>query len=183
MIALVYDKDTINDPDALGASLGIGTLVDGVPERYAGRVTIPAAGYVVVRETWAGLDILPGPVTRAQIDALPDPGTDPSVVEQEVRAAQSDVLSVIASTPIDTAALRTNLDYLAAFVTNPSVQAVPEDVNRLNSLISTMSAYVVNPSPTNAESVAAIKAACESSVIVDRVTLAILADVIRYILK
>ena len=91
MIALVYDPTRVADPDALGALLGAAALVTGVPPTLADHITLPDAGYVVVRETWAGLDVLPGPVIRADVDALPDPGPDPQAAAAELQAAAGGV--------------------------------------------------------------------------------------------
>ena len=74
----------------------------------------PPAGYVVVSETWAGLDVVPGPVTLAGIAALPDPGPNPALVAAELQAAAGGVLRILQTTPINPAALDANLTLLAA---------------------------------------------------------------------
>ena len=183
MIALVYDPAVVTTPADLAESLGVGVQIADIPPAYAGRVLFPDAGYLVVRETWAGLDILPGPVTPDDIAALPDPGPDPGIAAAEAQARQRSILSALQSSPINVSELEANLDYLAAFVGNSAVAGVPRNTARLADLIDTMVEFVANPTPTNEDAVAAIKAVCENSVAVDRVALAVLADLIRYTLQ
>lgn len=97
--------------------------------------------------------------------------------------AVASVLDMLSTTPIDMAALTVNLDFLAAFVGDSTVSTVGQDITQLHSLIATMAAFVTNPAPTANEAFAAIRAVCENSVVVDRVTISVLADVIRYILQ
>jgi hypothetical protein len=183
MIALVYNPTTITDPEALASSLGIGALVAGIPPAYTDRYSFPDAGYFVVRETWAGLDVLPGPVTVEQIAALPDPGPNPAIAVAEQRAAETSVLGILSTTPIDMTALTANLAYLSAFLGNATVVSLAQEQAQLTALIGTMVTFVGNPAPTLEQAVEAIKAVCESSVVVQRVTLSVLADTIRYTLQ
>lgn len=138
MIALVFDPAAIADPAELAAQLGVGTLVEGVPPRYADRLTLPAAGYVVVRETWAGTDVIPGPTTAAAIAALPDPGPDPVAA---ARAAHDALRVTLAG---DTA------------VVDPAV--VAGALARLDAIIATGSLPALPASPTNADVVAQVRA-------------------------
>ena len=111
------------------------------------------------------------------------PGPTPAQVAAEILVVQTGILGYLSSSPINSTALQVNLAYLAAFVTNATVQSVPEDVTRMANNIATMGAFVGNASPTTADIIAALKAVCEDAVIVDRVALAVLADTIRYILQ
>jgi hypothetical protein len=183
MSVLVYDPERVSDPEALGVSLGIGVLIAGIPSAYVNAYTFPEAGYLVARETWKGLDVLLGPVTLEQIAALPDPGPDPSIQAAQVAQEQTTTLSVLQTTPIDLVELEANLEYLAVFVNNATVTSISRDTARLETLIDEMVAFVGETNPTPELAFSAIRAICENSVIVDRVALAVLADVIRYILR
>lgn len=177
-VILAFDR-RCRFPLEVGEPLGVGGYTRSVPP----GVSLPDEGWMVIRRTWAGDDYLYPPVSRADIEALPDPGPDPRDVATEQAQQTTSVLGVLATTPIDHAELTANLDYLAAFVGNSVVAGVPRDTARLAALIDTMVAFVANDAPTNAEAIAAIKAVCENSVTVDRVTLAVLADLIRYTLQ
>ncbi len=180
MISLVYDPSLVLDPDALGGSLGAVALVAGVPPTLADRITLPDAGYVVVRETWAGLDVLPGPVTRDQIDALPDPGPDPQAAAAVVQAAAGRVLHLLQTTPIDPVALDANLTLLAAARAIPDPPAAD---------IAALATFLPLPSPTLAQTAAATKALIRvlsnyaEVVPAQRATINVLADTIRFILQ
>lgn len=180
MIALVYDPTLVADPASLGASLGIGSLVAGVPPRLEGIVTLTEAGYVVVRETWVGLDVLPGPVTRQDIDALPDPGPDPQVAAAELRAAAGGVLRILQTTPIDPVALDANLTLLAAARAIPDPPAAD---------IAALTTFLPLTSPTLVQTAAATKALIRvlanyaDVVPAQRATINVLADTIRFLLQ
>ena len=119
MLMLVYDPAIVTDPETLAASLGTGALVRGVPQRYS--FTLPAAGYAVVRETWAGTDILPGPVTAAEVLALPDPGPNPVHVAEAEKRESAAILR--AEEAPDLATLRTLVEGLRAYMALPSPTA------------------------------------------------------------
>ncbi|HET6497801.1 MAG TPA: hypothetical protein VFH17_01925 [Coriobacteriia bacterium] len=180
MLTLVYDPATISDPAALGATLGVGVLIAGIPSAYVDRYAFPAAGYLVARETWAGLDVLPGPVTRDQIDALPDPGPDPGVAAAALQAATGGVLRILQTTPIDPAALDANLTLLAA------ARAIP---NPPAGDIAALATFLPVPSPTAAQTAAATKALLRvlanypDVVSAQRATINVLADTIRFLLQ
>lgn len=134
MIALVYDPALVSDPEALAADLGVGCLIAGAPPRYA--LTLPEAGYAVVRETWAGIDVLPGPVTPEQLATLPDPGPDPTLVEVERREAVR-------------AAMREEVTI------DPDL--IRQAIGRLDDIIATGSLPALPDSPTTAEVVAQVR--------------------------
>jgi len=136
MIALVYDLSIVSDPEALGTTLGIGILVSGVPPRYP-FLSLPPAGYAVVRETWAGVDFLPGPVTPAEIAALPDPGENPAVAVREAVAALREAVRSDAGV-VDPAQVSAALGRLDAIIATGTVPALPA-------------------SPTNADVVAQVR--------------------------
>ncbi len=134
MIALIYDPARV-DPDALG--LPVNAYVRGVPARYT--FTLPEAGYVVVRETWAGVDVLPGPVTPDDITALPDPGEDPVAISARTLADLKEaVRSGDTGTVIDPAVVRAAIGRLDAIIASGSVPDLPA-------------------SPTNADVVAQVR--------------------------
>lgn len=180
MLALVYDPERVADPGALTGQLGLSILVVGVPPVYANRVTLPEAGYVVVRETWAGLDVLPGPVTRDQIDELPDPGPDPRAAAAELEAAAGGVLRILQTTPIDPVALDANLQLLAGARSIPDPPAAD---------VAALASYLPLPSPTLAQTTAATKALIRvlanypDVVAAQRATINVLADTIRFMLQ
>jgi len=122
MLALVYDPAKVADPAAIATPLGIGVFIAGVPTRYAGYV-LPPEGWVVMRETWAGVDVLAPPVTLAQVQALPDPGPDPAIAAAAHAAQVSGVLDYLRSTPIDPVKLDANLKAVAAYRALPSPTA------------------------------------------------------------
>jgi len=180
MTALLYDPDTIEEPEALAASLGIGELVAGVPPRLAGLITLPAAGYAVVRETWTGRDVLPGPVTRTQVDALPDPGDDPAIAEAAATNLAKGILETLRTTPIDPVALDANL-----ILARAGLQIAAPPQADIDALI----AYVGVPAPTLVQTAAATKALIrvlanyDDVVTAQRATINVLADTIRYLLQ
>ena len=169
MLTLVVRPET-EPPD-----FGIPTSV-GVPDRYANllRNTPDDVPYVVVRECWDGLTAYAGPLTQGEVDAIgacsPPPDPDPART----------VLGVLASTPIDRTALTTNLDYLSAYLGNAQVQALPQLTSKMTTLIATLTTFYGLASPTAAQTAAATKAEIELTVVVQRVTLHVLADVIRF---
>ena len=179
MLALVYDRAIVADPVALGASLGIGALIEGIPPSHAG-LKLPAAGYVVVRETWAGLDVLPGPVTRDDVDALPDPGPDPQAAAADLQAAAGGVLRILQTSPINPAALDANLTLLAAARGIPDPPAAD---------IAALASFLPLAAPTAAQTAAATKALIRvlanyaDVVPAQRATINVLADTIRFILQ
>jgi hypothetical protein len=180
VISLVYDPDRVADAIALASALSAPVVVRGVPPRLSGVVSFPDAGYVVVRETWAGLDVLPGPVTREQIDALPDPGPDPQVAVAELEAAAGRVLRILQTTPIDPAALDANLTVLAAARGIPDPPAAD---------IAALATFLPLTSPTAAQTAAATKALIRALanypdiVPAQRATINVLADTIRFLLR
>src|SRR3972149_4149647 len=145
MLALVYDGAIVADPVSLAATLGIGMLIGGSPPSHAG-LELPAAGYVVVRETWAGLDVLSGPVTRDDIAALPDPGPDPQAAAAELQTAVGVVLRILQTTPIDPIALDANLTLLAAARAIPDPPAAD---------IAALATFLPLAAPTAAQTAAA----------------------------
>jgi hypothetical protein len=179
MLALVYDRAIVADPAALGATLGIGMLIEGIPSSHAG-LELPAAGYVVVRETWAGLDVLPGPVTRNDVAALPDPGPDPQAAAAELQAAAGGVLRILQTTPIDPVALDANLTLLAAGRAIPDPPIVD---------IAALATYLPLSAPTTVQTAAAAKALIRvlanyaDVVTAQRATINVLADTIRFMLR
>ena len=179
MLALVYDPAIVADPAALGATLGIGALIDGIPPSHAG-LELPAAGYVVVRETWAGLDVLPGPVTRDDVDALPDRGPDPQAAAAELQAGVGRVLRILQSSPINPAALEANLTLLATARAIPDPPAAD---------IAALASFLPLAAPTAAQTAAATKALIRvlanyaDVVPAQRATINVLADTIRFILQ
>lgn len=183
MIALVYDPAKVTDPEALGQSLGIGMLIAGIPPAYAYLCEFPPAGYFVGRETWAGLDVLPGPVTPEQIAALPDPGPDPQIAEVQARAQATSLLDILRAQPIDLPSLEANLGYLAAYLGDARVQSLPMDMTRMTALVDEIAAYYANATPDGAAAIAALKAEVELSTVAQRTALAVLADLIRYTLQ
>lgn len=180
MIALVYDPDRLARPEAIAAVLGIGSLVAGIPPRLAGVLALAGADYAVVRETWAGIDVLLAPVTRDQIDALPDPGQDPAVAATELEAAAGRVLRVLQSTPIDPVELDANLALLAA------ARAIPDPSS---ADIAALATYLPVSSPTLAQTAAATKALIRvlanyaDVVAAQRATINVVADTIRYLVR
>lgn len=179
MIALVYDPKKVADPEALAEILGIGQLISGIPPRLVG-LALPAAGYAVVRETWAGRDVLAGPVTRTQIDALPDPGDDPAVAEAASTNQAKGILESLRTTPIDPVALDANL-----FLARAGIQiAAPPQAD-----IDALTAYVGVPAPTLVQTAAAAKALIrvlanyDDVVTAQRATINVLADTIRFMLR
>ena len=178
MLAFIYDPTRIANPDALGASLGVAVLVAGVPPSLA--VTLPEAGYVVARQTWAGLDVLPGPVTPAQIAALPDPGPDPAIVAAQKQTEAQGILDTLRTTPIDPVALDANLALTAAGLAIPDPPAAD---------VAALAAFLTLPSPTAAQAIAAVQAliraltAYPEVIATQRATIAVLADTIRYTLQ
>lgn len=63
---IVYDPDLVS-PGSIGLNLPAYPL----PENRAAGVPVGPAGWAVVQRCWDGDTILPGPVTQAQVDALP----------------------------------------------------------------------------------------------------------------
>ena len=179
MLVLVYDRAIVGDPVALGATLGIGALIEGIPPSHAG-LKLPPAGYVVVRETWAGLDVLPGPVTRDDVDALPDPGPDPQAAAADLQAAAGGVLRILQTTPINPAALDANLTLLAAARSMPDPPAAD---------IAALASFLPLAAPTTGQTAAATKALIRvlakyaDVVPAQRATINVLADTIRFILR
>ena len=179
MLALVYDRAIVGDPVALGATLGIGALIEGIPPSHAG-LKLPPAGYVVVRETWAGLDVLPGPVTRDDVDALPDPGPDPRAAAADLQAAAGGVLRILQTSPINPAALDANLTLLAAARGIPDPPAAD---------IAALATFLLLAAPTAGQTAAATKALIRvlanyaDVVPAQRATINVLADTIRFILQ
>src|ERR1700690_3753201 len=103
MILLYRDLDPAPIVTALGLHGSIDLDLFGPP---SGWPTDLAPGhYAVVRDTWKGLDVLPGPVTKAQVDALPDPGPDPAQAAVQAQAQVTGILNTLRSTPIDPVAL------------------------------------------------------------------------------
>jgi hypothetical protein len=175
--ALLEDRA---NPEALGASLGLGALVAGIPPAYAHAYAFPVAGYLVARETWKGLDVLPGPVTPAQIAALPDPGPDPQVAAAELQAAAGGVLRILQTTPIDPVALEANVTLLAAARAIPDPPAAD---------IAALATFLPLAAPTAAQTAAASKALIRvlanyaDVVPAQRATINVLADTIRFMLQ
>ncbi|HSW41798.1 MAG TPA: hypothetical protein VLM76_04755 [Patescibacteria group bacterium] len=177
---LVYDPQIVTDPASLGQSLGIGVLVAGIPPAYAGRYDFPPAGYLVARETWAGLDVLPGPVTPEAIAALPDPGPDPAVDAAVKQAEVHGILDILRTTPINPAALDANLVLLAR------ARAIPDPPT---GDIAALATFLPVSSPTLAQTAAATKALIRvlanyaEVVPAQRATINVLADTIRFLLQ
>ena len=178
---LLY-RSSIVEPDTIIVTLRLDGSIDldqfGPPAGWP--TDVPPAGYLVARETWKGLDILPGPVTRAQIEALPDPGPDPGVTAAHRQAEVQGILDMLRTTPIDPAALDANLALAAAGLAIPDLPA--SDVEGLT-------AFLALSSPTATQTAAAAKAlirvlADYADVIsAQRATIAVLADTIRFILQ
>jgi hypothetical protein len=168
----------VSRPETVPPDFGIPTAV-GVPDRYRDllRNTPDDVPYAVVRECWDGLTAYAGPMTQAQVDAIPacslPPDPDPART----------LLDVLRAQPINLAALEGNLDYLAAYLGDANVAAVGQDIARLHVLVANLAAFHANATPTTAQAVAAVKDQIELTVAVQRVTLAVLADVIRYVLR
>ena len=149
----------------------------GIPPRYAALLASfidSAVPYVVVLDCWNGLTAYAGPMTQAEVDAIPacPPVPDPDPART--------LLDVLRGQPIDLTALEANLGYLAAYLSDANVAAVGQDVTRLHTLVANLAAFYANATPTTAQAVAAVKDQVELTVAVQRVTLAVLADVIRY---
>ena len=170
------------DPEPIIAALGLSGAIDldrfGPPAGWPTK--LPAAGYSVVRQTWAGIDVLRGPVTPAQIAALPDPGPDPGVATAAKRTATQTILEILQTTPIDPVALTANLATCAAALAIPNPP--PADITALGT-------YLALPSPTAAQTAAAAKSLIRALgnypavVAAQRATIATLGDVIRYVLQ
>jgi hypothetical protein len=94
----------------------------------------------------------------------------------------SGVLGILSSTPIDQAALTTNLDYLSHYLGNAQVQALPQLTSKMDSLVATLTTFYGLASPTAVQTAAGLKAQVELGVVVQRITLQVLADLIRYTL-
>ena len=170
------------DPEPIIAALGLRGAIDldrfGPPAGWPTK--LPASGYVVVRATWAGIDVLPGPVTPAQIAALPDPGPDPTIAAGAKQTETQTILEILQTTPIDPVALAANLATCAAALAIPD--PAPADITALGT-------YLALPSPTAAQTAAATKSliralgAYPGVVTAQRATVAVLGDVIRYVLR
>ena len=172
-------KTLVVRPETPAPDFGIPT-VTGIPPRYAELLASfidSSVPYVVVQECWNGLTAYAGPMTQAECDAIPacsaPPDPDPART----------LLDVLRSEPIDLTALEANLGYLAAYLSDANVKAVGQDVTRLHTLVSSLAAFYANASPTTAQAVAAVKDQVELTVAVQRVTLAVLADVIRFLVQ
>ncbi len=148
---LVYDPAVVTDPDALAASLGLGVLVAGIPPRYADTYAFPAATSWSARRGRAST-CSPGPVTPAQIAALPDPGPDPQVAAAELHAAAGGVLRILQTTPIDPVALEANLTLLAAARAIPDPPA--EDIAALATFLPLPPRRLPRPRPRRRRSFA-----------------------------
>lgn len=179
-LVLVADPARVADPAATAADLGIGVICAGVPPGLEGRVTLPPAGWAVIRETWAGLDVVPGPASRAEIDALPDPGPDPAAAARATQEAAGAVLRILSTTPIDPVALDANLARLAAARAIPDPPAAD---------IAALVAYLALSAPTAAATAAATKSLIRvlahypNVVPAQRATINVLGDVIRFLLQ
>jgi hypothetical protein len=93
-LTLVVDPALPSDTVAqLAKSLDVPLIVRGIPPRWASRVTLQN-GYAVVRETSAGLDVLPGAQPR-DVAALPNPALlpDSSTPLEPQEGDQQDVLT------------------------------------------------------------------------------------------
>ena len=123
MLNLIYDPAKVADPEGLAASLGIGSIIEGVPPAFAG-LNLGGEGYAVVRETWQGIDVLTGPVSPQQIAALPDPGPDPAVAARKSLRAIRDAIGSDIS-PVDPAVVQTALGRLDAIIATGSVDPLP----------------------------------------------------------
>jgi hypothetical protein len=145
---------------------------------WAAGVELHAAHPDTRGVTWDGatLGVLPDDETAIAARAV-------ATASATRLAAQQTILGALSSTPINEANLETNLEYLAAFLGNATVAGIGQEQARMASLISTMVTFVGTPAPTAEEAFAAVRAVCESSVITQRVTLNVLADVIRYVLQ
>jgi hypothetical protein len=77
-------KVLIGHHDAAIPDFGIPVL-RGLPARYIGTVTLPDEGYVLVRDCWDGISVYAGPLTQAAVDAIPECGENPDVVEQKTQ--------------------------------------------------------------------------------------------------
>jgi len=108
MLSFVYDPQLMTTEEAadIAGVLDIGHLVS---RPFAG-------GWHVERETWRGTDILNPPVTRADIDALPDPGEHPTTAARRKQREAQGVFADLEDDTIDVAALRDNLRNLLAFL-------------------------------------------------------------------
>lgn len=168
------------NPAPIVAALGLSGAIDldrfGPPAGWP--TDLPASGYFVVRTTWKGIDVLPGPVTPAQIAALPDPGPDPSIAAATKQAATQTILEVLQTTPIDPVALTANLATCAAAIPDPPAA----DLTALGT-------FLALPSPTVDQTAAAAKSLIRALgsypavVTAQRATIAVLGDAIRYLLQ
>lgn len=178
---LLY-RSSIVEPDTIIVTLRLDGSIDldqfGPPAGWP--TDVPPAGYLVARETWKGLDILPGPVTRAQIEALPDPGPDPGVTAAHRQAEVHGILDALRTTPIDPVALDANLALAAAGLDLPDLPA---------SDVAGLTAFLALPSPTTAQAIAAVQAIIrvlaryQDVITAERATIGVLADLIRYTLQ
>lgn len=114
MLSLIYDPAQVADPQPIAETLGIGHLV------VRPNFPIDPPGWCVVRETWAGEDILYPPVTPADIGNLPDHGEHPALRKRRVRESIEEAFGDY-DEPIDVAALKRDL---AALKQNPTLAVV-----------------------------------------------------------
>ena len=121
-LSLVYDPTVVADPRSIADTLnmGLGTppgtvavaTLANAPGGWSAAISLPAAGYVVVRERWNGLDILPGPVAAADVLALGS--AFPTNAAQAARLAA--VNAILATTPPPLSTLANDVQVLGAYL-------------------------------------------------------------------
>jgi hypothetical protein len=125
-------KVLVTRPEGPAPDFGIPTVI-GVPPRYEDllREWPSDVPYVVVRECWDDTTAFSGPLTQAEVDALPECSPDP---DDEDRRVVSSITE----------------DFRDAIADS--------DPSRVRPDIALLRAYQGIPSPTGAQTVAAVRA-------------------------
>jgi hypothetical protein len=134
---LVYDPAVVTDHDALATSLGNGfTDVIAKTPGVLEEVTLPAAGYSVIVNTWQGWTAHPGPLTPTDVSGY----TEPVNPTETARIAKEAVRSAISASGVTVDAA-----------------TVTAALARLDAIIATGSVAALGASPTNADVVAQVR--------------------------
>lgn len=120
----VYDPEVVTDPNSIVALLDADFIVIAKEGGVLADVEIPAAGYVVIANSWQGHTVYPGPLTHDDIVAIPDPGIDPDITRAEVIAAVRRAVRE-QTQDIDPADVTAAVARLEEIIATGSVQALP----------------------------------------------------------